>query len=300
MWRTLTNLLPGRGSKGIREVDSVAAAERHEAGRDTLGTLDDWETGDRGRANRVAVRFLAFALVVSLLANYAQTTFIINAWPFATRTVPWLVKVKDNHDAVIEMEPLKRGTSQMILLAKKYATDYVRLRNEIVSDPVEMNRRWGTGCLEDPLRMDERMCAFVAKHSAPAVYRSFVELVDQKKVQKMFERRESRQVSFALSEPLQIGHDQFELRFTLTDVQHIDGPHPTVIRKRKFVAKVWWAFCRGAFVTRRCPPEAQKPSPRNERFLNPEDFWVTGYQQTPVTEEKAPVSELGTKKGEGS
>jgi len=222
-------------------------------------------TADRSRDDRRALRIMSFIAIIQVLVIVFLVSTLSALVPMR-RDIPYLLQVVPNAvdgGAVASVGPLTIESPRKLVIAKILAMEYARIRHAIIPDAEEMNRRWGAKCLRDNIPADERLCAYVRKHSAPNVYSTFREQ-NLDEVSVMIAENQSRSVTIDV-EPIEKGAQQLEVRFTLTDSVPGEGGRPETIRENSYVATIWYAF-------------DSQVAPKGEEYLNPYGFIVTRYE----------------------
>ena len=191
------------------------------------------------------------------------------------REVPYFVQLADDTRSVVAIRRMTESHPAVEIVAEKLAIRYVAVRHELRPDTVEMNRRWGTSCLEQPIAATDSLCAHVYKHSSPQVYDTFqveigdpqvVRLIEQGVTRRMLVDEGSRFVGSRKTSTGVTVYD-FEIRFELVDSHRAESGETVEIRRRPLLGYVSATF------------RSQRVK-RSERLLNPWGFVVLSYEWT--------------------
>jgi type IV secretory pathway component VirB8 len=94
-----------------------------------------------GRRYLWTTRVFAIAFYLSILLNVIMTLTIYSLVPLK-KTQPFLVTFDERKDQVVRIEPFQKNAVGLNLFAEKLAAEYVTVRESILTDPEEMQRRW--------------------------------------------------------------------------------------------------------------------------------------------------------------
>ncbi len=86
-------------------------------------------------------RSYAIALYLSLIVNLALASALFMLVPLKS-VQPMLVTFHPKSDQVVKVEPFARGTNGFDLMTEKMIAEYVKFREEIISDEKEMAERY--------------------------------------------------------------------------------------------------------------------------------------------------------------
>jgi type IV secretory pathway component VirB8 len=266
-----------RAPVAVESSDGAAGGDE-DGGGDRLGAwFRRHRTGDPSRADKRALRFMTFNAALGWLTALVLANAVADLVPLR-RDVPYLMQVASGERQVADVAPLKVGVAREKTIAETMALEYVKVRHEVVPDAAEMNRRWGRSCLKNRIHVEERLCGYMAKHSADDVYREFFEQ-NVKAVQTLIEEGIDRRIRVDLA-PIERGEGFYEIRFTMTDSKPGKDGLPETVRQLRYVASIWYEFRAEETVL-------------EERYLNPFGFRVIRYRLAERQEPKDGQKEEG-------
>lgn len=260
---------PRREPTLLGSADALASG-----GGDRMGSwAESHRTGDPTRADRRALRVSVFGNVMQLFVILALVLALNDLLPLR-RDVPYLLEVRGYDHAVADVRPLVTSSSRERILAQWEVARYVRVRNAVVPDLSEMDRRWGRKCVETtgPASYEDSdlLCSYIYLHSSQEVYGRFLGQIAP--VKAFVEAGKSRRIKI-LSDPLRVAPGQYEVRFAMIDYGKPGvgqaGPVPDAPRRlseRHFLARLWVTMDQPQHVDERL------------RFLNPSNFRVVKYE----------------------
>ena len=262
---TVGGVEPPLEAEGMTEELRAAIPEEDRLGGHSL----DYAGPDREqRLLRYGAR-LAFGLCVLLLGIvYIQSSVIVGMRPLQ-RWVPAFIQVTDGSDQLLNFKMAPIESTQAEVIKQKFAMEYIRIRHEVVPIDEEMRLRFFTDCLNRNLHpMEDRLCAYIAKHSTEEVYERFMAEMGGP-LKELLTDEIQREVRIT-ADPIQKSDDEIEIRMETIDYERI--PNSRVPNKRRvvdrasYIVNIWVGIGSEA-VTR-----------NDERFLNPELLFVYKYE----------------------
>jgi type IV secretory pathway component VirB8 len=221
----------------------LKSAENPQNEPDSLGVFP---TGIRtqaleGRRYLWTTRVFAIAFYLSILLNVILSLTIYSLVPLK-KTQPFLVTFDDKKDQVVRIEPFQKSSAGLQLFAEKMASEFLTVRESILVDQEEMQRRW-----EEILkyRMSEQdFLDFVRRVSAP-----YQELITKGVNRKVDVTRIERKSA-----------DYLEIYFQTNDYDRYGT---------RLLTKNWVANMRVGFV--------EQTLTQREQYFNPLGFMVFSY-----------------------
>jgi len=225
--------------------DPVLRPARRETGEaDQLGV---YPTAVRvpaleGRRYLWTTRVFAIGFYLSVILNIILVFTIFNVMLPLKRVDPFLVTFSQKDDQVVHIQPLNVRVNGIDVMIEAMAREFVRVREEILTDQEEMQRRW-IDYLK-PRMTEENYRAFVTRVDAP-----FQELVS---------KGVSRRVE--LDRVIRRSASHIEVYFKTFDQDRMGG----TLRTDSWVARMKIGF------------EAQQTTDK-EKYNNPLGFMVFDY-----------------------
>lgn len=125
-----------------------------------------------GRRYLWTTRVFALGFYLSVILNIILVFTIFNVMLPLKRVEPFLVTFSEKDDQVVHIEPLNVRVNGIDVMIEAMARDFVRVREEILTDQEEIQRRWISYLKSRMTEEDYR--AFVSRVDAP-----FQELVQK-------------------------------------------------------------------------------------------------------------------------
>jgi type IV secretion system protein VirB8 len=222
----------------------LKAAQRTSADPDQLGAYPSSVRVPalEGRRYLWTTRVFAIGFYLSMLLNIILVFTIFNVMLPLKRVEPFLVTFSQRDDQVVHIEPLTVRINGIDVLIEAMAREYVRVREEILTDQQEMQRRW---------------VDYLKTRMPPEAYNAFLTRVDAP-FQELIERGISRKVE--IDRVLRRSPNHLEVYYKTLD-QDRSG--------RTLLATSWVARLKIGFV--------QQEVTDAEKYNNPLGFVVLDY-----------------------
>lgn len=237
--------------------------KKEETQEDDLGSRRKYRTADKSRTNDRSIRFISFALMLSLCVNVIAVHGLVTNFELR-EYIPIIIQAKDKREQVVNAEALVKGSERSKYIAEAEVMSYVKMRHEVIPDTKVMSWRWDIKCLDNRLSADEKHCAFIRKYSTVEAYTAFIQK-NAEPVNDLIKNDIFRRVEID-ADPIEKGPNLFEVWFTITDykINH-NKTEDDIIRRKKLVSNIWWYW-------------SDAPMDDADRKINPLGFKVEKYR----------------------
>lgn len=195
-----------------------------------------------GQRHLWTTRVFAISFFLSALLNIILVFTIFYVMLPLKRVEPFLVTFSQKEDQVVHIEPLTTRVNGIDVLIESMAREFVRVREEVLTDQTEMQRRWVT---------------YLKYRMLPEQYNAFLTRVDAP-FQELVEKGMSRQVEITGTRRVSANHIEVTFR-----------THDTDRAGRRFLTLNWVARLKVGFMPQQTDLE--------DKYNNPLGFMVFDY-----------------------